>query len=353
MLLLTVVKPLNKRISGLNMIFISIVVPVYSGEAYLRQLCERVACVRSKLTDTGAPFQVSELIFVEDGAKDASGTIIDDLGSEFDWVKPLHLSRNYGQHAATVAGIMKSSGDWVVTMDEDLQHPPEEVEGLLEKAVTLGSDIVYANPEEAVHQSFFRDWTSKTFKSVMVRLSGNRNIAVFNSFRLIRGSIAREASQACGHSTYFDMALSWFTQRVSNVTMLLKDDRYIVTGKSGYNLKSLFSHARRLLFSTQVKALRIGSAIGGLAVCLAFLFSFVVVVAKLIDPSIIPVTGWASLMITIMFFGGVSIFLTGLVIEYISILIMDTHGKPLYNFVDRSSDKILAGYFRRNSAPQK
>lgn len=331
------------------MISISIVVPVYSGEAYLRELCERVASVRSNVINAGAPFRVSELIFVEDGARDASGTIIDDLGSEFDWVKPFHLSRNYGQHAATVAGIVRSSGDWVVTMDEDLQHPPEEIEGLLLKAVSLGSDVVYANPEEAVHQSFMRDWTSKTFKSLMVRLSGNQDITVFNSFRLIRGSIAREASRACGHSTYFDMALSWFTQRISNVTMCLKDERYIATGKSGYNLKSLFSHARRLLFSTQVKALRVGSAIGGLAVFLAFLFSAVVIVTKLIDPSLIPVTGWPSLMITIMFFGGVSIFLTGLVIEYVSILIMDTHGKPHYNFVDRSSDKMLADYFQSNS----
>lgn len=331
---------------GLAMISVSIVVPVYSGERYLRQLCQRISDVRSKLIEVSAPFQVSELIFVDDGARDASGAIIEDLGVEHDWVKPFHLSRNYGQHAATVAGIMKSSGDWVVTMDEDLQHPPEEIEGLLAKAVKSGADVVYANPEEAVHQSFMRDWTSRTFKSLMVRLSGNRNITVFNSFRLIRGSIAREASQACGHSTYFDMALSWFTQRVTNVTMRLKDERYIETGKSGYNLKSLFSHARRLLFSTQVKALRIGSAIGGLAVCLAFIFSLVLIVAKLIDPSIIPVTGWSSLMITIMFFSGVSIFMTGLVIEYISILIMDTHGKPLYNFIDRSSDRVLANYFR-------
>jgi len=335
------------------MISVSIVVPVYSGEVYIRQLCERVAALRGALSGKGTPFQVTELIFVDDGAKDRSGTIIDDLCLEYDWVKPFHLSRNYGQHAATVAGIMKSSGDWVVTMDEDLQHPPEEIEGLLKEAVTRGGDVVYANPEEAVHQSFMRDWTSKTFKSLMVRLSGNRNITIFNSFRLIRGSIAREASQACGHSTYFDITLSWFTQRVSNVTMLLKDERFIETGKSGYSLKSLFSHARRLLFSTQVKALRIGSAIGGLAVCLAFLFSVVVIVAKLIDPSVIPVTGWASLMITIMFFGGVSIFLTGLVIEYISILVMDTHGKPLYNFVDRSSDKVLVDYFQGCLTPEE
>ncbi|PWU72332.1 hypothetical protein DK867_15220 [Ochrobactrum sp. POC9] len=335
------------------MISVSIVVPVYSGEAYIRQLCERVAGLRGALANKDTPFQVTELIFVDDGAKDGSGAIIDDLCLEHDWVKPFHLSRNYGQHAATVAGIMKSSGDWVVTMDEDLQHPPEEIEGLLKEAVTLGGDVVYANPEEAVHQSFMRDWTSKTFKSLMVQLSGNRNITVFNSFRLIRGSIARQASQACGHSTYFDITLSWFTQRVSNVTMLLKDERFIETGKSGYSLKSLFSHARRLLFSTQVKALRIGSAIGGLAVCLAFLFSLVVIIAKLIDPSVIPVTGWASLMITIMFFGGISIFLTGLVIEYISILIMDTHGKPLYNFIDRGSDKVLIDYFRERLASEK
>ncbi|AIK45131.1 glycosyltransferase family 2 protein [Brucella anthropi] len=331
------------------MVSISIVVPVYSGESYIPILCDRVLALRTQLAHASAPFQVTELIFVEDGAKDRSGEIIDELGSKFEWVKPFHLSRNYGQHAATVAGITESSGDWVVTMDEDLQHPPEKIERLLEKAITLGGDVVYATPAEAVHQHFMRDWTSRTFKFLMVRLSGNRNITIFNSFRLIRGSIARNASKACGHSTYFDIALSWFTQRISNETMQLKDERFITTGNSGYNLKSLLSHARRLLFSTQVKALRIGSAIGGLAVCLAFMFSLIVTAAKLIDPLLIPVTGWSSLMITIMFFSGVSIFLTGLVIEYVSILIMDTHGKPLYNFVNRHSDKELKTYFIQKS----
>lgn len=333
------------------MISVSIIVPVYSGEAYLPQLCQRVAKVRSKLIDARAPFQVTELIFVEDGARDASGVIIDGLGSEHDWVKPFHLSRNYGQHAATVAGIMKSSGDWVVTLDEDLQHPPEEIERLLERAVLSEDDVVYANPEDAVHQSFIRDWTSRTFKNLMVKLSGNKNVVIFNSFRLVRGIIAREASKACGHSTYFDMALSWFTQRVSSLTMILKDERYIETGESGYNFKSLLSHARRLLFSTQVKFLRLGSALGLSAVCLAVILSIVVVVMKLLDPALIPVSGWASVMIAVLFFSGVTIFLIGLIIEYISILVMATHGKPLFNFVDRSTDVVLRDYF--NALPEE
>ncbi|QPC87432.1 glycosyltransferase [Mesorhizobium sp. NBSH29] len=325
------------------MISISIVVPVYAGEEYLERLAVRVESVRNSWS--GAPFHLSELIFVEDGAKDGSGQIVDRLSVEYGWIKPLHLSRNYGQHAATVAGIVQTTGDWVVVMDEDLQHPPEEIETLLRKAVKSGSDVVYSNPNGAVHQKVGRDWTSRTFKSIMARLTGNTHITVFNSFRLIRGSIAREASLACGHSTYFDIALSWFTQRVTSVSMNLKDERFIRTGKSGYSFNSLLSHARRLLFSTQVKALRIGSVIGGLAVFLALISSLTFIAVKIVHPSTIPVTGWPSLMITIMFFGGVTIFMVGLVIEYISILVMETHGKPLYNYVDRSSDKAVLAFF--------
>lgn len=335
---------------GRGMISISIVVPVYSGEAYLDNLLARVSAVRDRWKLEKAPFELTELIFVEDGAKDGSGALVDKIGEEHPWVKALHLSRNYGQHAATVAGIVQSTGDWVVTMDEDLQHPPEEIEGLLREAVHNGRDAVYANPEEGVHQSLLRDWTSKAFKSTMVRLSGNGNIVVFNSFRLIRGSVARAASGACGHSTYFDMALSWFTQRISDVTMPLKDERFIQTGKSGYTLRSLFSHARRLLFSTQVKALRFGSALGGVTVVVAALSAISLLVLKLISPSSLLVSGWASLMITILFFAGISIFLIGLLIEYVSILIMDIHGKPLFNYVDRSSDSLISDYFIQQGA---
>ncbi|MEN9855628.1 MAG: hypothetical protein RLZZ157_754, partial [Pseudomonadota bacterium] len=117
---------------------LSVIVPVYSGEAYLRPLLLRLEAVRMGWREQGAPFQLNEVILVDDSAVDGSPALVDALAREYSWVVPLHLMRNFGQHPATIAGILYSSGDWVVTMDEDLQHPPEDIEAMLRQAVTTG-----------------------------------------------------------------------------------------------------------------------------------------------------------------------------------------------------------------------
>jgi glycosyltransferase involved in cell wall biosynthesis len=113
------------------MLHLSIVVPVYSGENFLRDLLSAVQDLRNSWVEKDAPIQLTELIFVDDNAIDNSAVIIDDIASEHDWVVALHLSRNFGQHPATIAGILHSSGDWVVTLDEDLQHPPSHIADMI------------------------------------------------------------------------------------------------------------------------------------------------------------------------------------------------------------------------------
>jgi glycosyltransferase involved in cell wall biosynthesis len=330
------------------MISVSIVVPVYSGEAYLEKLVEKLTAVRERWCTEKAPVSLLELIFVDDGSKDNSPEIINKLSIDREWVRPVHLSRNYGQHPATIAGILLSKGDWVVTLDEDLQHPPERIEDLLSHAVRTGNDIVYAQPLDAIHESAARDMSSRIYKKIIRYLSGNQNVHLFSSFRLMRGTVARAASDACGHSTYFDMALSWFSQHISTVEMTLKDDRYIQTGKSGYKLRSLLSHARKMLITSQVKALRVGSAFGAVVLGMSILGSCMVLAQKLMYSQTIAPTGWASLALLILFFSGAIVFILGIILEYISILILDAHGKPLFFIVDRSGDAEIAAYYERN-----
>src|SRR6516164_7722588 len=106
------------------MISVSLVVPVYSGEPYLRRLVEAVEGLRQRWIAESAPIGIAELIFVDDSAVDGTPALLDTLAAEKPWVTTLHLARNFGQHPATAAGILHSSGDWVATLDEDLQHPP-------------------------------------------------------------------------------------------------------------------------------------------------------------------------------------------------------------------------------------
>lgn len=330
------------------MLSLSIVVPVYSGAGYLRDLVGEIGKLRVQLTAKDAPFQVSEIIFVDDAAIDESSELLDDLAAEYPWVTVLHLSRNFGQHPATIAGILHTSGDWVVTMDEDLQHPPSRIPDLLAIAIQKGADIVYGNPESKVHQSVFRDFSSHNYKRLIERLTGNSEIRKANSFRLIRGPVARGTSSVCGHDTYFDVALGWFSQRIETVSMPLHDGRFNHSGKSGYSLKSLLSHARRLAFSSQIKLLRAGTLLGFIMLILSFLAAFVLFLVWLFASNWIGAPGWTSLMLAICFSAGISMMLTGLVLEYISILVLRAHGKPMFFTIDRSQDQALKSYFAKS-----
>lgn len=328
-------------------ISVSIVVPVYAGAEYLTRLVDEVEVLRDAWTAQGAPFALAELILVDDSAIDGSPDLVDLLARERPWIVALHLSRNFGQHAATIAGILHSSGDWIVTMDEDLQHPPARIHDLLRKAVTTNADVVYANAESGVHDSFLRDFTSRSFKRMMQWLTGNPQLQNFNSFRLVRGSIARAVSSVCAHDTYFDVNLSWFTQRIEVQRMELKDERYIRTGKSGYSFKSLLAHAWRMLFSSHIKALRFGAVLGMSVLGISVLGMIYFTALKIIYPAEVQVQGWTSLILAIMFFGGLSAFMLGVALQYLSTLILKAHGKPTFFPIDRSMDKAAADWLNR------
>jgi glycosyltransferase involved in cell wall biosynthesis len=328
-------------------ISISVVVPVYSGEKFLRELVQQLDRVRTEWVEQQAPMRLAELILIDDAAIDASPTIVDDLEADDAWVTALHLMRNFGQHAATTAGVLHSSGDWIVTMDEDLQHPPAEIESLLRKAALSGADVVYARPRSAVHEARTRDWASRGFKRMMAILTGNASVVHFNSFRLLRGSLARAASSACSYDTYFDVALSWFTKRIEFVLLELKDQRFISSGSSGYSFSRLLTHARRMLMTSRVKAISLLGFIGVLIAAVSMIGGAVVLLQKMIVPSSIAVRGWPSLILVNLFFGGFITFMIAIIFEYVSILVLAAHGRPLFFVVDRSTDKRLVEYFTK------
>jgi hypothetical protein len=328
-------------------LLVSVVVPVYAGANFLDELAERLDHIRTTWAADEAPVGLAEVIFVDDEAVDDSPSMLDRLAAESPWIRVLRLSRNYGQHPATIAGILYSSGDWVVTLDEDLQHPPEKLEPMLRLAVSQGLDVVYASPQGAIHESAIRDLGSVLFKRLIGLLAGDRNVALFNSFRVIRGSIARAASSVCGHETYFDVALSWFTRRVGTLAIEMKDHRVIGGAESGYSIRRLLSHARRLLMSTQVKMLRGGALVGVVTMAAGFVFAGVIIAKELLAPGSFGPKGWGSLMVANMVFGGMALFLISAALEYLSVLVLRAQGKPVFFAVDRTSDSRVAHYLER------
>lgn len=331
----------------MNKISVSTITPVYAGKNFLPELISKIEQVREKWLDDECPLELVEAIFVNDDSIDGSLEMLLDIQNSKSLIKVVNLSANFGQHQATSAGILHSSGDWVVTLDEDLQHDPLLIDTLLKFAVNSKLDIVYANPEQNVHESLLRDWTSRTFKRIVAFITGNRHVSEFNSFRLVRGAIARASASVCSHGTYFDIALCWFTKRISSIKLPLKDHRFIAGGESGYTFRKLFSHARRMMVSSETKVLRLGATFGLIAMSIAFIMGLYSFAAKIINPASIPIQGWTSLFLATLFFGGFISVLLGIVLEYISVILLHIQGKPAFFVVDRYSDRILQDYYER------
>lgn len=329
---------------------LSIVVPVYQGSQYLPRLVMALDHVRARLEADGAPIRLAEAFFVDDDSIDESKTVLAALQGAHSWITVIQLSRNFGQHPATIAGLLHCSGDWVATLDEDLQHDPKYIAPLLKHAIREALDVVYARPRGAVHESWLRDLGSSGFKALMSRLTKNPHVRDFNSFRMMRGSIARAAAAVCAQDPYFDIAVSWFTDRIGALPIDMTDRRYVEEKRSGYGLGSLVRHAGRMLASSKLTFLRLGSAIGLFALVCSVLMSLAVVGIKLFDPRAIQARGWVSLVILISFFGGLISLLAGVLVELTSSLVARARGQPTFFVVDRGRDAELLAWAREGEA---
>ncbi len=325
----------------------SIVVPVYSGSDFLPPLVAEIAQLRDEWERSEAPVALAEAIFVLDDPIDDSPRILATLAADRPWLRVLPLSRNFGQHPATLAGILHTDSDWVVTMDEDLQHRPRMINQLFQRAAETSCDIVYAHPKAGVHRTFYRDLASKLYKRLIRYLTDNPNVVKFNSFRLLRGTVARATSSVCSHDTYFDIALCWFSRRIALERLDLIDLRFTRTGKSGYSLPKLVAHARRMITSVQIKVLRLAILAGVIGIGVSVTYGAYILIRQLVFGIVPPIAGWSSLMVVSLFFGGIITLMIGILTEILSSVILHTQGKPVFFIVDRSSDRLLLPHFSR------
>ena len=322
-------------------LLLSTVTPVYRGGRYLPELVDALEAVQIDLRARKIPVQLLEAIFVDDASVDDSMAILRKLKETRPWIRIVELSRNFGQHGATVAGILHSSGHWVATLDEDLQHDPRHLLPLLLHAAAGGKDVVYGGSDRRIHRSAFRNRSSSIYKAFLGWMAGNPVIPRFSSFRMMRGSVVRGACSVSAHDAYFDVVLTWFTGRIDSLQLPLVDIRSEAGEQSGYNLKRLLGHARRMLVSSEIRPLRFASTIGAITVIASLLLAAGTLILKLFLPETIHLRGWASLIMTIAFFGGLTAFLLGVALEYMSTLVLHALGKPTFFVVDRSMDAIL------------
>jgi len=305
---------------------VSVVVPVYQGAQSLPSVVEEVApLVEGGTTPAGRRFRVTEVILVDDCGPDGSDAVIRALAAEHDWVRPVWLSRNFGQHAATLAGIAASGGEWVVTMDEDGQHDPAHVAVMLDTAMTEQADVVYARPSNAPPHGALRNAASSSAKWLVARLAKGAPAADFNSYRLVLGEVARSVAAYAGPGIYLDVAISWVARRVATVSVPMRTE----AGRpSGYDLRSLLSHFWRLVLSSGTTPLRLVSLTGAAALLLAPVLAVALAVGRATGRWVAP--GWTSTMILLMITTGAILFALGVIAEYVGMAVNMAMGKPLY-----------------------
>lgn len=306
-------------------------VPVFQGELTLGSLASEIApLVDPQETPGGRSYRVTELVLVHDGAVDGSADVMRGLSERYPFVRVLWLSRNFGQHAATLAGMASTVSDWVITIDEDGQQDPRDIGRLLDEALAHGAQLVYARPANPAPHGWLRNLSSRLAKWVFVRVLGNSHLGQFNSFRLIQGEIARGLAAYCGANVYLDVALSWVASDARHCPVLLRRER----GRaSGYTPQRLLGHFWQLVITSGTRPLRLIAFLGVFAIVFGIGVSALVVWQRLEHK--IPVQGWTSMIIVVCFFAGLILVSLGVIAEYLGVAVSMAMGKPPYLIASR------------------
>jgi glycosyltransferase involved in cell wall biosynthesis len=306
---------------------ISVVIPVYRGAETLPKLLEELAVlVRPFEVGSGMTAEVAEVLLVDDCGPDGSHQVIRSLEKKYDFVRPVWLMRNYGQHAATIAGLASSRHDWVVTIDEDGLHDPRDIRSLLERALIERQALVYGRSAEKEPHSKVRNAASSALKRLVVPvLLGSDRSFYFSSFRLMTGEVARSVAAFANQGVYLDIALRWLVQDSGIAEVRFRRER---RDRSGYKLSTLASHFLRLVVSAGARPLRIASVAGLLSALVGFVLVAVVIVQRLAGD--VPIRGWSSLMAVFLVIGGLILVMLGVLAEYMGAVVRRSLGAPLY-----------------------
>jgi len=294
----------------------TVLVPVYRGEGNLPELYQRLKKVFESIEGS------YEILFVEDCGGDRSWDLIRSLAQADPHVRGIRHARNFGQHNALLTGIRTARGEVIITMDDDLQHPPEYIPTLLDK-LNEGFDVVYGTPQKE-QQTIWRNFASRWIKLVMQITMGiqiGRKISAFRAFRThLRGAFADfNSPYVC-----VDVLLSWATTSFESIPVPFS---HRLRGKSGYTFRRLLAHTLNMLTGFSTAPLRLATILG-----FSFTLFGVGVLAYVVGRYLLEgktVAGFPFLASIIAIFGGVQLFTLGILGEYLARLFIRSMGKPV------------------------
>jgi undecaprenyl-phosphate 4-deoxy-4-formamido-L-arabinose transferase len=297
---------------------LSVVIPVYNSAATLPSLVRRLVAVLDGMNLR------YEIIFVEDGGPDNSWEVLNHLHAEYpDRVVAIQLMRNFGQHNALMCGFRHSQGQFIITMDDDLQNPPEELPKLVNAIQEGGYDLVYGSYRSKQHDSW------RNLGSLIVRLFYRivfHSAVMTTSFRIIRRELLDSIFSYTLNFTYVDGLLAWNTQRIGQVMV---EHHPRAGGRSGYSLAKLLTLAFNLFTNFSLLPLQVVSAFGFLAAAGGFLTGAYYLILYLFSKIAVP--GYASIIVAVLILGGAQLLALGIIGEYLGRLHLNVNRKPQYS----------------------
>lgn len=292
----------------------SVVIPVYRGENTLGPLIERLS------KSLPLTFKSYEVILVNDGSPDHSWQVIENLSRRYKFVRGIRLMRNYGQHNATLCGVRAAQYEFIVTMDQDLQHPPEQIPLLLEK-LQEGFDVVYGAPKK-LPQGFFRNLMTDTMKWTLANVMGVPSIRKISAFRLFRTELREAFVNFQSPTLILDVLLSWGTTRFTSTAVDIAPAE-----SSNYKFSTLVRAALLILTGYSTAPLRLASLVGFMMTLFGLGVFIYVLLVYFLQGSL---PGFPFLASIIAIFSGAQMFAMGIFGEYLARMFDRSMERPSY-----------------------
>lgn len=297
----------------------SIVVPVYNSEGSLSVLYERLEVVFQQL---GKSWQ---LILVDDASRDGSWKVMRTLAEKDPRVTAINLSNNFGQHNALMCGFSYASGTYVITMDDDLQHPPEEIPKLVRAITEKDASVIYGQYATKKHGKF-RDICSGLVNAILSKITGSGYKVT--SFRIMKHEVAKKLTGFTQYNVMIDVLIKDIVHQ-TDVGHVVVEHQARTIGKSNYSYGKLFAYALNMIFNYTLWPLRLGTILGFVLAVLSIFLGLYFLIDYFIHQ--VPVAGFTSLMVVTTFLCGTILFVLGIMGEYMGRMFLNINHKPQYS----------------------
>jgi len=305
---------------------VSVIVPSFNEEGNIDPLIQRTVTVLKEYSNY-------ELLFIDDGSKDNTLKTIKRERRHNDKINYLSFSRNFGHQNALRAGLDYATGDCVISMDSDLQHPPELIPKMVEKW-QKGYDIVYTVRKDDPSTPFLKRKSASTFYRVLNRFSDikiNKGVA---DFRLIDRKVVEIIKNLRENELFMRGMISWLGFKQCGINYLPEKRQW---GKTKYTYKAMVKLAATGITSFSVKPLQVSTMLGYLMAVLAFIYGIYAIIIKLFTDKTI--SGWTSVLAGVLFIGGIQMIMIGILGEYVGKLFIESKKRPHYIIKEKSYEQ--------------